>query len=90
MVDTIDLISGGSVGSARLPTECVVGQRVVDHRLDRIEAGTVVHVDKGQALLGIAPGADPALDGNGAINRNLVIQCIANARVSHGNLTLRV
>ena len=40
----------------------IIGQRCFGDDLDRLEARAIVHLEKREAGLGVAPGADPALD----------------------------
>ena len=62
----------------------VVGQRVGRHDLNRVKAGTVGQVDKGNAGFGIAPRAHPAVEGNVAIRWRASGKDIGTSQISHG------
>ena len=64
----------------------VVGQRGFGDDLDRIEARAVVNLKKRQAGLGVAPGADPALDDDWGTDVDLASQDVLDCQMSHGIL----
>jgi len=51
----------------------VVGEFLVSHDLDRVEARTVVHVNEGKTAPRSTPGADPTSDGNGIANGDILV-----------------
>ena len=61
----------------------VVGQRFGCHDLNRVEAGPIGQVDKGNAGFGIAPRAHPAVEGNVAIRRRASGKDIGTSQISH-------
>ena len=63
----------------------VVRQRVGRDHLDGIEARAVGEVDERDAGLGIAPGADPALEGDGGVGGSLAGEDGADVECGFGH-----
>ena len=63
---------------------CVIAQHVGGDDLDRVEAGSVRYVDERQAGFGVAPGAHPALDGDGRVARRKAAKNLFYAKCGHG------
>ena len=61
----------------------VIGQRLRRDDLQIAEAGPVVDVQEGESGLRIAPGADPALDGQRGVDGVLAGKNGLDARVGH-------
>ena len=61
----------------------VVRERVRGDDLDRIEAGAVAHMEKAEARLGVATGADPPFDLDGLTDGDFAFEDAMNACRSH-------
>ena len=61
----------------------VVGQGVGSHHLQGVEAGAIVHIDEGEARLGVAAGADPAFDGDALADGKLAVEYVCDAVLEH-------
>ena len=64
----------------------IVGQRGFSNDLDRLEARAVMDLEKRQAGLRVAPGADPALDDDRRADVDLAGQHVLDCQMSHGVL----
>jgi hypothetical protein len=76
----------GAMGGELGDLAGVVGERALADGLDGVEAGAVVDSNEGEAAigLGVAAGADPALDGDGCSDGCL--ERIDDLKPSHGGL----
>ena len=61
----------------------VVRERRVSHHLEGGHAGTVVHLDEGEALPGIAPGAHPAPDPHRTVAGGGAVEDLSDSCIVH-------